>query len=58
MNNEIPHINPSNGYAMKRYYRDHNIASLTEPEREMFDCSEFICGKLTNIYILMMISYE
>ncbi|GBB85338.1 hypothetical protein RclHR1_01190014 [Rhizophagus clarus] len=44
MNNEIPHINPSNGYSTKRYYRDlDNKNSLTEAERELFECSEFIC---------------
>jgi hypothetical protein len=48
MNNEIPHINPSSGYANKRFYKGSiDKDSLTDSERELFECSEFICGKLS-----------
>uniref|UniRef100_U9TLX8 DUF262 domain-containing protein n=1 Tax=Rhizophagus irregularis (strain DAOM 181602 / DAOM 197198 / MUCL 43194) TaxID=747089 RepID=U9TLX8_RHIID len=44
INNEIPHINPSSGYANKRFYKGPNDKdSLTDSERELFECSEFIC---------------
>ncbi|CAB4472781.1 hypothetical protein RhiirA5_472975 [Rhizophagus irregularis] len=44
INNEIPHINPSSGYANKRFYKSSNDKdSLTDSERELFECSEFIC---------------
>ncbi|CAB4388828.1 unnamed protein product [Rhizophagus irregularis] len=44
MDNEIPHLSPSDGNITKRYYRNlNNRRSLTEAEREMFDCSELLC---------------
>jgi hypothetical protein len=47
MDNEIPHLSPSDGNITKRYYRNlNNRRSLTEAEREMFDCSELLCGKI------------
>jgi hypothetical protein len=48
MSNEIPHLNPSNGYATKRYYNDRNgnRCLLKEEEREEFDCCELLCGEL------------
>jgi len=46
MENEIPHTNPSEGSTTKRFYRGlmSNQKHLTDEERELFDCSEFVCG--------------
>nr|CAG8469497.1 1243_t:CDS:10 [Entrophospora candida] len=47
MDGEIPHVSPSDGNIAKRYYKIINgKKSLTEPERELFDCSELLCGKI------------
>ncbi|CAG8842351.1 17420_t:CDS:2, partial [Gigaspora margarita] len=45
MDNEIPHLSPSDGNISKRYYKSINGSkrSLTEAERELFDCSELLC---------------
>ncbi|CAG8554356.1 9221_t:CDS:2 [Acaulospora morrowiae] len=45
MDNEIPHLSPSDGNITKRYYKalNGNKRSLTEAERELFDCSELLC---------------
>ncbi|CAJ0899065.1 3279_t:CDS:2 [Entrophospora sp. SA101] len=44
MDGEIPHVSPSDGNVAKRYYKIVNgKKSLTEPERELFDCSELLC---------------
>jgi hypothetical protein len=60
MSNEIPHLNPSNGYATKRYYNDRNgnRCLLTEQEREDFDCCELLCGELLkkiNLVVIMIV---
>lgn len=46
MDNKISHINPAIGIKSKRFYNDPNYTSLTEAEREIFDCSELLCGEL------------
>ncbi|CAB4404778.1 unnamed protein product [Rhizophagus irregularis] len=43
MDNKISHINPAIGIKSKRFYNDPNHTSLTEAEREIFDCSELLC---------------
>lgn len=50
MDNKIPHINPAIGCTSKRFYNNlnNNKRSLTEGEREIFDCSELLCGELFN----------
>ena len=55
MDNEIPHLSPSDGNITKRYYRNlNNRRSLTEAEREMFDCSELLCGKFKKNFVMVM----
>jgi hypothetical protein len=47
MDNEIPHLNPADGYNNKRYYNISNKKySLSEAERDTFECSELFCSKL------------
>lgn len=46
MDNKIPHLNPAIGIKSKRFYNDPNNNTLTEAERETFDCSELLCGEL------------
>ncbi|CAJ0870298.1 10232_t:CDS:10 [Entrophospora sp. SA101] len=44
MEGEIPHVSPSDGNVAKRYYKNVNgKKTLSEPERELFDCSELLC---------------
>ncbi|RGB40176.1 hypothetical protein C1646_753657 [Rhizophagus diaphanus] len=44
IDNEIPHLNPSDGCANKRYYKNlNNRYYLTEAEREKFECIELFC---------------
>lgn len=51
IDNEIPHLNPSDGCANKRYYKNlNNKYYLTEAEREKFECTELFCGKLLKKY--------
>lgn len=49
MNNEIPHIVPSKGTTVKRYFNNEgldgtNRSVLSEEEKEHFECYEFVCG--------------
>ncbi|CAG8730017.1 14570_t:CDS:2 [Ambispora leptoticha] len=46
IDNEIPHVNPSDKSKEKSYYsksKSGKSRTLTQLEREMFDCSEFVC---------------
>jgi hypothetical protein len=46
MDNEIPHLNPADGYNNNRYYNIPNKKySLKEAEWETFECSDLICSK-------------
>ncbi|CAG8513370.1 1874_t:CDS:2 [Ambispora leptoticha] len=52
INNEIPHVNPSNKSKEKSYYSKSKSGKpriLTPLEREMFDSSEFVCVEYYNL---------
>jgi hypothetical protein len=50
MDGEIPHVSPTEGNLNKRYYKANNSNKiLADPERELFDCAELVCGTLLSL---------